>query len=139
MPRLTPEEAAAKHAARLKAAISDMQRGIQRVTVAPTQLAAAKQDKMKARLNAKIDDGTWARNLKAVDLSSWQNAILTKGLGRVAQGVDASQPKVAAFYQKLFPAIDAARSKIASMPDVTVEDNINRVATYIREMSKFRK
>ena len=139
MARLTPEEFVEKHARRLKAATPDMRVGVEKVSVAPTALAAKKIDKMRAHLLEKIDDGTVARRLNAVTLEDWKSKMLTKGVGRVAEGIDQAAAKVRDFASQLLPAVDAAKGKIAGMADLTLEDSINRMNTYIREMAKFKK
>lgn len=139
MARFSPEEVAVKHANRLKAAMEDMRKGVERVTTAPTAQAAAAQDKMKAKLTEAIDSGRWSKNLRAVSLEDWRSKMTSKGIPRVAAGIDAARDKQVEFYGKLLPAIDAAKSKIAAMPSVTLDDNINRMTTYIREMAKFKK
>lgn len=139
MARVTPDEFASKWASRLSGATEDVRRGVQRVTEAPTQKAAAKKDKMKTKLVQAIDSGKWERALRAVDLGSWQAAFMEKGINRIASGAQASQRKMSEFASKLLPHIDAAVSKIQSMPDVTLEDNINRMTAFIREMAKFKK
>jgi len=139
MAKLTAEEAALKQASRLKASTEDIRRGIDRVTSAPTLKAVAKQDKMKQKLVASIDNGSWAKSLKSVSLEDWKTAAKEVGVNRIAAGIDAAQAKQVAFYGKLLPAVDAAKSKIAAMPDVTLDDSINRMTAYVREMSKFKK
>ena len=139
MSRLTPEEAATKQATRLKGATEDIRRGIERVTSAPTAKAAAKQDKMKTNLNAAIDSGIWKKRLMAVSLEDWKRQAMDKGVNRIAAGIDGAHSKQVDFYGKLLPAVDAARTKVEAMPDISLEDNINRMTTYIREMSKFKK
>jgi hypothetical protein len=139
MARFSPDEVAVKHANRLKAAMEDMRKGVERVTTAPTAQAAAAQDKMKAKLTEAIDSGRWSKNLRAVSLEDWRSKMTSKGIPRVAAGIDAARDKQVEFYGKLLPAIDAAKSKIAAMPSVTLDDNINRMTTYIREMAKFKK
>lgn len=139
MARYTPDEVAAKQAQRLKAALEDMRRGVERVQQAPTQLAAQQKEKLKARLLEAIDSGRWEKNTRAVTLSEWQQAMVNVGVNRVSAGIDQAYNKQVQFYSKLLPAIDAARSKIQGMPSVTLEDNINRMTTYIREMAKFKK
>lgn len=139
MARVTPEEFAEKHNRRLKAALPDMEAGLKKVTEAPTAKAAAKQDKMKQRLLAKIDDGTWASRLKAVTLEEWREKAVSKGIPRVSAGIDAAQSKVRDFAAQLLPHIDAGKAAIEKMPDITLEDSINRMATFIRHMSKFKK
>lgn len=139
MAKLTPEEAALKQASRLKSSTEDIRRGIERVTSSPTLKAVAKQDKMKQKLVASIDNGAWAKGLKNVSLEDWKKAASEVGVNRIAAGIDAAQPKQTAFYAKLLPAVDAAKGKIAAMPDVTLDDSINRMTTYTREMAKFKK
>jgi hypothetical protein len=94
---------------------------------------------MRTNLLAKIDDGTVARRLNAVTLEEWKSKAVNIGVGRIAQGIDGAAAKVVSFAEKLLPAIDAAQSKVKAMPDLTLEDNINRMTTMVREMSKFRK
>jgi len=138
MAKVNAQEFQEKHARRLKASTADIQRGIERVTTAPGKLAAAKADKMKARIDEAISSGRWAKKVGAVSLSDWQNKAITKGIPRIASGIDAASDKVQAFASKLLPAVDAAVAKIKGMPDLTLEDSINRSAAYMREMAKFK-
>ncbi len=139
MAKLTPAEFQEKHARRLKAAISDMQKGVEAVTQSPTEAAAAKKEKMRAGINAAIDNGKWEQGLKRVTLAEWKDKMLTKGLGRVAAGIDAAAPKVVAFASELLPYQDNLKSELARMPDVTLEDSISRMTTFIRGMAKFKR
>ena len=139
MAKLTPEEFQEKHARRLKGAIPDIEKGISRVTSSPTAKAAAKVDKMRARLLAKIDDGTWARRLKGVTLEEWKTKAIEKGIPHIASGIDAAKDKVISFAGQLLPHIDKVKGEVDKMPDLTLEDSINRMATFTRGMSKFRK
>lgn len=137
--KITPAEFTEKHARRLKGAIEDIRTGIERVDKAPSEIAITKQAKMKQHLVESIDNGRWANGLRKVDLASWKASALDKGLGRIASGIDASAAKVTDFASQLLPAVASAQSKVAGMPDLTLEDSINRMTTYIREMSKFTK
>ena len=137
--KITPAEFQEKHARRLKASLTDMRKGIDRVTEAPTAKAAAKQDKMLAKLTEKITDGTWAARLKKVTLEEWREKMVNKGLPRVSGGIDAAEAKVIDFASQLLPAVEAASRKAQAMPDLTLEDSISRMTSFIRDMSKFRK
>lgn len=137
MAKVSASEFQEKHARRLKAALPDIQRGVERVTTAPGKLAAAKQAKMKANINKAIDSGKWAKKVGGVSVTDWQSKTINKGIPRIASGIDAAADKVTTFAAKLLPAVDAARAKIATMPDLTLEDNIARNNAYIREMAKF--
>ena len=139
MTSMTPQEFAEKHNRRTKAASEDMINGINKVTISPTAQAAAKQGKMLANLQASVQNGTWANRLKAVTLESWKDKMINKGMPRVSGGLDASVQKVQDFAAQLLPAINAAVAKINTMPDLTIDDSINRMTTFVREMSKFSK
>jgi len=139
MAKLTPAEYQEKHARRLKGATEDMRLGVEKVTESPTAKAAAKKDKMKANLNRAIDSGKWERGLKRVTLEEWKTQMIDKGVGRVAAGIDGAAAKVTAFAAELLPYQDSVKGQIAKMPDITLEDNINRMTTFIRGMAKFQR
>jgi len=139
MARLTAAEFQEKHARRLSAAVEDVRKGIDRVTVNPCELAAAKQEKMLANLTASVNEGRWAAGLKRVSLEQWKNAAKNVGVGRIPAGINAAKDKVIAFAEQLLPHIDAGSAKLKTMPDITLEDNIQRMTTFIRHMADFKR
>ncbi len=139
MARVTAEEAQQKHATRMKNAIGDMQRGIEKITVSPTEQAAQKKDKMIQNLTLSVQDGSWERGLKRVTLDQWRRAIITKGLPRVAVGIDEAKDKMTAFYSELLPYQDTAKQELSRMPDLSLEDSINRQAFWTRRMAAFKR
>jgi hypothetical protein len=139
MPKLTPEQFADKHNRRTKAALEDMRAGINAVSEAPTAKAAAKQEKMRQRLIEALESGKWANGLKRVSLDEWKQKMLDLGVNRVASGLDANMKKVQDFAAQLLPHIEAGQKAIEKMPDVTLEDSINRMTAFIRHMSKFQR
>lgn len=134
-----PNAIATKWAQRLAGATTDIQNGVMAVTVAPTQQAAKKQDKWLAGIQRAAINGTWQAGLNKVSLSDWQTAMIQKGLPRVGQGATAAQPKMASFMTKLLPFQQQLQSQIAGMPDLTLDDNIQRMNTFIRGMATFKK
>lgn len=139
MAKLTGMEAAEKHARRLSAATEDIRQGVNRVTVAPGQLAAAKVDKMRQNLLASIDDGTWATNVAKVTLPEWKADMLEKGVNRIGPGVQAAIPKTAVFFDELFEHQDVIVGEIEHMPDLTLDDNIARATHNMRRMADFKR
>ena len=127
-----------KHARRLKASLEDVKKGIDRVTVSPGKLAAAKVDKMKAKLDEAFSSGKVKRALENVSLDSWKKDMLEKGVGRISGGIDRAKDKTIAFAEKLLPAVEAARNKVKAMPDLTIDDSIARATSFIKDMSKFK-
>jgi hypothetical protein len=138
-PRLTAEEAAEKHATRLKASISDITAGVNRVTVAPTKQAAAKQDKMLQNLTKAVTGGKWASGLNRVSLEEWKAKTITLGTARIAQGIDEAHDKQVKFFDDLFKTEATVMTKVSAMPDLTLEDSINRCRVWMTEMSKFKR
>jgi len=139
MARLTPQQFAEKQANRLKGSVEDIRRGIDNVTEAPSRKAAAKKEKFRQNLMRSIEDGTWEKNLSAVTLEDWKTAMKEKGVGRISAGIDGAMPKLVAFAEKLLPFQDALRKEIERMPDLTLEDRINRANAFMRGMAKFKK
>lgn len=139
MAKLTPSQFQEKHARRLKASVEDVRAGIDRVTENPCEKAAAKQEKMLANLTRAVTDGKWAAGLKRVSLEEWKRKARDIGVNRIAAGIDGAKEKVIAFAEVLLPHIDRGQDKINSMPDVTLDDNINRMTTFIRHMSEFKR
>lgn len=139
MAKLSPAEFQEKHARRLKASVEDVRAGIDRVTENPCEKAAAKQDKMLTNLTAAVSSGKWAAGLKRVSLEDWKKQARDVGVNRIAAGIDAAKTKVVAFAEELLPHIDRQKSKIAGMPDVTLDDNINRMVAFTRGMSEFKR
>lgn len=136
---LTPAQVAEKHIRRTKQAVVDMQNGVAAVTEAPSKAAVAKQDKLLSNLTASIQSGKWARNTARVTLDDWKKAMLEKGVNRVAQGLDGSQKKIEDFFAQLLPFQQNIQQEISRMPDLTLEDGINRATAWMRKMATFKR
>ena len=134
---ITPEQFAEKHARRLKGAVDDIRAGVMAVTESPTAKAAAKQDKMLARLQEAVQSGKWAARLRAVPLDEWKDKTINLGINRIAAGIDAAHGKQVAFAGKLLPFESNLKTTIDKMPDLTLEDSISRATAWIRGMAKF--
>lgn len=139
MAKLTPEEFQEKHARRLKEALTDMQAGVEKVTESPMAKAALKKDKMRAGINKAIDSGKWEAGLKRVSLEDWKAKMVNKGLPRVAEGIDNAADKVIAFAGELNTFQDSLKKTVDALPDVTLENSIARMTTWVRGMAKFQR
>ncbi len=139
MVKLTAVEYQEKHARRLTAAVEDVRRGVDRVTENPMEKAAAKQDKMLANLTKAVTDGRWAAGLKRVTLEDWKTKTRDVGANRIAAGIAAASGKVIAFAEELIPHINSGQAKLASMADITLEDNIQRMVTFTRHMATMKR
>lgn len=131
----TPTEVAAVWAKRLKASTMEMEAGAKRVTEAPSAAAIRNKAKMKARLIAAIDDGTWERMLGKYGLEDWKKDFVDVGIPRVSSGVDNAKAKSEEFYNWLLPHVTAGQNIVKVMPDVTLDDNIARMVKMTRHMA----
>ncbi len=139
MARVTPEEYQEKHARRLKGATEDIRRGVERVTQSPTEKAAAKADKFLAKVTESVQSGKWQSGLRRVTLEDWKGKMIDKGIARIPQGIDGARDKVIAFAGELLPHVDRGVEKVRNMPDLTLEDSINRMTSFVRHMSEFKR
>jgi len=137
--KLTAAEFREKHARRLKASVDDIRAGVERVTEAPGAKAAAKADKWIQNLSKQETVDKWKRQVGKVSLDDWKSAMTNKGVGRIAAGIDASAAKVEEFADKLIQHQNAGLGKIAGMPDLTLEDSIQRMTEWTRHMSNFKR
>jgi hypothetical protein len=133
---MTPQEYADKLANRLSNSVTEIRQGIERVTESPCKKAASKADKYLAGVQNSVKK--WQSRLNAVDLETWKKAALEKGLTRIGPGIQAAKGKCAAFAEKFFPVLNAITAEVDKMPDLTIEDSINRAAYFIRKTSEFK-
>lgn len=136
MPMLTPDQATAKWVRNTTAAVQSITDGVNGVTVAPGQKAAAQKNLWLSQLQASADK--WAKNVAGVTLQEWQQAMITYGIPRVAQGVTAKQGKYQAFATKFFPFVAQGAAQVAAMPKGGVENGINRAVAMIRHNAGFQ-
>jgi len=134
----TPTEFADKWNKRLKGATAEMRAGADKVTEAPGVKAAEKVEKLKANWLARVDDGTWAREVSRVTLADWKTAYKEVGVPRVAAGADAAKPGMQEFGRALLTHIEAGQAAIAPMPDITLDDMIARMDAFIRHMATLK-
>lgn len=132
MARVTPEEYAAKWSQRTSGASEDYRRGVQRVTTAPGQLAAAKRADYVANVNASADK--WQRKVQAVSLADWQSMAAGKGAANLSTGVQAAQPKMAAAAGKLLSTVDSVRGRVKAMPSGTLQQRMARAQAMMQGM-----
>lgn len=114
--------------------------GVNAVTQSPTQLAAAAADRMLAGIQRSITSGKWQNSLNNVTLQQWKDAMLNKGVPRVAQGATAAKGKFQAFLNDFLPYLASGQQQLNStMPRGDLETNIGRSAWMARYNAQFRK
>ena len=135
--KITPKESAALWAERLGGATARIALGVERVSEAPGQKAAAAVDKMRANINAALDSGRWESEVARVTLPEWKKAMLEKGVPRIRSGATAAIPEVEAFATALFVKIESEQSKLEGMPSISLQDNVTRMVQFVTGMAEF--
>jgi hypothetical protein len=131
---LTGAQIADKWNRRMKGAITDIQTGIDAVTVSPTEQAAQKKDKMLQNVTAAVNNGRWEAGLRKVTLNDWKTKTKDKVAQRLSSGVDGSMDKRRAFDNYLVNSLNQVLPTIKTMPDLTIEDSVNRVRALMEHM-----
>lgn len=139
MAKLTGAAYADKWGNHLKSASDAITSGVEAVSVSPTISAAAKKDKMRAGILKAIDSGKWEAGLKKVTLQDWTTAMKERGIPRIAAGVDGAMSDMAAFGEELMAYQETLKTKIAKMPDTTLDENLARMTEFVRGMAKFTR
>lgn len=135
---VNPTDFAARWSQGLQAAGTKITQGVNAVQVAPSVNAIKNKSKMVANFTAAVNDGTWERNTAKVDLPTWRQAMLTKGVPRIAQGAINAESKMSAFAAQLLPFEASLQATVQNMPSNSLEENIARSAAWIRGMAKFQ-
>lgn len=136
MPMITPDQAQAKWVRNTQAATQSVTDGVNAVTTAPGQKAAANKAGWLAGINAAADK--WATKVAAVSLGQWQQSMITDGIPRMQQGVQSKQANYGAFAAKFYPYVQAGAAQIAAMPKGGTEAGINRAVAMIRYNAAFK-
>ena len=140
MARVNAQQYADLWSKRLIGSQDRIRQGIEQTSENPATKAVQAEAKFRQNLNQAIDEGRWADSLNKVTLQDWKSAALDKGLPRLSGGVQqavnsGAQRKMA---ERLLQAVDSSVSSIEGMPSTTLEDNIQRMTSFVREMSKYK-
>lgn len=134
--RVTPQQGGSKWSSRLGAATTEITNGVNRVTVAPGQLAAAKFDKWLSGVQAAAQK--WRTRVASVSLETWKQQTL-KGIPRIASAATDKQGKYEAFASEFYPFLEQGMAKVAAMPDNTVDARINKAVEMMRHNATFKR
>lgn len=132
-----PRTIASKWKQRAGAASGDWLKGVQSVTEAPGQKAAAQEDKMLQNFTEAITSGRWRNAVSAVTLQMWQQACADKGKQNYQTGIAASEEKYFQAMQKMMPIIESIKQSLPPKGDI--EQNIARSAEFQRRMNEAKK
>lgn len=129
------DQVAAKWARNLAQAGPSIEAGVRAVTTSPGQAAARQAAAYAQGVQENVDK--WKRNVSAVSAGEWQEATITKGVPRIAQGATQAEPKFQAFMGKLLPFEENLANSLPARGNL--QQNIDRMTRFVTGMSKFQK
>jgi hypothetical protein len=133
----SPTTAADKWVRNLSSATESIRAGVQAVTQAPGQKAAAQRQKWLQSITDSADK--WARRVAAVPLGAWQDAMINVGIPRVSSGAQAKQGKYASFATEFWPHLQSGVAKVQAMPSTTLDQRIQRAVTMMQHNAMFSR
>lgn len=136
MGRTTPQDWLNRWGQGLNGAGARIKQGVQAVTQAPGQAAAAKADKMKAGINASIDSGRWAQRVGSVPLAQWQDSMANKGVANISAGVTQAQKTKVQAITNMLNQNDSAVAAVQDMPTDTLEQRLAKAQAFMRIRSQ---
>lgn len=134
MARVNSQQWLQKWSTNLNAAGTYIKNGVNGVTTAPGQSAAAAQDRMLAGITQAVQSGKWARNVSAVSLQAWQNAMINKGIPRIAQGTAQAVATKGPAIDVLLANVATATAAAHALPKGGIEQGIARATAFMRAM-----
>lgn len=121
---LTATQISDKWLANFQNAQTSMTNGVNAVTVAPGQLAAAQSALWLQRLQA--SQTKWATRVAAVSLADWKSAMINLGISRAITGAQAKQNNYTQFITQYTAFLTSYLPTINAMPKGTLANGIAR-------------
>lgn len=128
--KATAADAAQAWATNFAAAGTKYTAGVNAVTTAPGQLAAAQKALYLSNVQAAAN--TWASKVAAVDLATWKNQTTTVGAQRLGSGATKGTPKMQAFMQTFLPQLTSIVGSLGQRG--TFDQNLSRLNSYLTQL-----
>lgn len=138
MPRVTPQQAAAQLRSRIGQSGQQYAAGIERVTVNPAETAIANKDKWVAGIQEAIQNDRYAKGLANVTLQSWKQAATQFGTQRYTQSAAKAEENYLRFANDFFPYLQQVENEIAAMPNLTLQDRLDRMLHNANRLHEYR-
>lgn len=130
---LSPQEIGDKWATNLSGSTTSITAGVNGVSVAPGQKAAAAADFWLSQTMAA--KAKFATNVGKVPLQDWKDKMINVGIPRIATGAQANKPKMVAFMTKFLPYVKAGVDALPPKGDLSM--NIQRAVAMMQHNAAF--
>jgi hypothetical protein len=136
---LDPNTVARKWSRNLAGATESIREGVNRVSVAPSEKAIRQAEVYLAGIQKAVAMQTWQNGLRRVSLQDWKDAILNKGLPRIAAGAAAATDKMTQFLSEFLPYVEAGQRALESTPRGDFNQNMERARRMAEHNAQFRR
>lgn len=126
---LTAQQISQKWLTNFGNATTSMTDGVNSVTQAPGQLAAAQANLWLQRLQQ--SQTKWANRVSAVSLQDWKTAMINLGIPRAQQGAQAKQSRYTSFITEYANFLSSAVPTVKAMPKGSLSASIARSSAMI--------
>ena len=137
MAMASPQNAATNWARGMANSTEKIKQGVMGGTESPTAKAAARADAYLAGVQRAVSERRYQAALEAVSTEQWKQAMLNKGVNRIAGGAEAAKGDFANFMGEFLPFV--AQVVQGLPPRGTTEQNIERAVQTMRGISRFRR
>ena len=135
----TPQEAAKRLGDGIRNGGSKYTSGVNAVQTNPASQAIAKRNKWVAAMQNPETHNKWEAGLSRVTLADWKNAAGTVGAQRYSQSADKAQSNYQDFAADFFPFLNNVQQQINNMPDVTLEERIQKAVANMRAIAQYQR
>lgn len=136
---LNPVQASDKWSRNLAASTRAIEEGTNAVTVSPMEKAARQADQYVQGVQAAVASGKWQLGLRRRSLQDWKDAVIKKGIPRIALGASQAKPKMEAFLSEFFPHLEQGVRQLESMPRGDLQTNIARMVQMVQHNAGFKR
>ena len=138
MTKVNPTEGADKLKRGITAHGQDYAAGINKVTVNPAELAAAKEGEWYAALTDAYQNNRFSKGLSRVTLAGWKAAVNNGGVSRYTQSADKAATNYLKFAQDFYPYLDQVQSQISAMPKRNLAESIAKMVRNVELIHDFK-
>lgn len=111
--------------------------GVNAVTEAPGKLAAAQKANWLARVTAAADK--WAARVGAVSLAKWKDAMINKGVPRIAGGVEMGAANYQSWLEAYLPMIQNTVANLPAKQKGNIGNAMSRIQKVLEATQAFAK
>lgn len=134
-----PQRALDKWKRNAAANAQSMKDGVADVQVSPGERAIAAKDKYIRRVNESFNDGSYEAGLRSFSLQDWKQAMQTKGVQNMQNGVNNISARSLANMTAALNQANAIKAATADMPNNSEADALAKVQKAMSMWKDFKK